>query len=284
MQFILLPWVGAISIVAFFIILRQRNELVVKANSSRYRKILCLNEEQEFYKLPDTCYQMSYTINSKKSYDKVNLDEYFMYMIEKNDKNIASIIKRVEENNKRYHLYCSKYKSIKSEVTPRQLKEYKISYKGFRKLEDKICERVMLHPRLKIDVCISVAYTSPKGHNAYEKHQEYSYNKVKELYDKVIERIKNKESLEYQKKIERLKMTDSLRYDILWRDGYKCQICGITAKDGAKLHVDHIIPIAKGGKTVPENLQTLCDRCNLGKSDKYYDEPNMDLRVVYNHE
>ncbi|MBQ6207631.1 MAG: HNH endonuclease, partial [Oscillospiraceae bacterium] len=25
----------------------------------------------------------------------------------------------------------------------------------------------------------------------------------------------------------------------------------------------------KGGKTVPENLRTLCDQCNLGKSDKY---------------
>ena len=64
-------------------------------------------------------------------------------------------------------------------------------------------------------------------------------------------------------------MTDSLRYDILRRDNYRCQICGITAKEGAKLHVDHIMPIAKGGKTVPDNLQTLCDRCNLGKSDKY---------------
>lgn len=33
--------------------------------------------------------------------------------------------------------------------------------------------------------------------------------------------------------------------------------------------VDHIIPVAKGGKTVPKNLRTLCNVCNLGKSDKY---------------
>ncbi len=52
------------------------------------------------------------------------------------------------------------------------------------------------------------------------------------------------------------------------RDGFKCQICGSTAKDGVKLHVDHIIPVSKGGKTEPKNLRTLCDRCNLGKSDK----------------
>ena len=63
-------------------------------------------------------------------------------------------------------------------------------------------------------------------------------------------------------------MTDSLRYDVLKRDGFKCQICGASAQDGATLHVDHIIPVSKGGKTEMSNLQTLCDRCNLGKSNK----------------
>ncbi|WP_343324290.1 HNH endonuclease signature motif containing protein [Streptococcus sp. Marseille-P8640] len=33
------------------------------------------------------------------------------------------------------------------------------------------------------------------------------------------------------------------------------------------LHVDHIIPWSKGGETVLGNLQTLCSKCNLGKSD-----------------
>ena len=68
--------------------------------------------------------------------------------------------------------------------------------------------------------------------------------------------------------IERAKLSASLRYDILKRDGFKCQICGATIKDGVKLHVDHIFPVSKGGKTEPNNLRTLCDKCNLGKSDK----------------
>lgn len=37
---------------------------------------------------------------------------------------------------------------------------------------------------------------------------------------------------------------------------------------GTKLHVDHIKPFSKGGKTVLENLQTLCFDCNLGKGNK----------------
>jgi 5-methylcytosine-specific restriction endonuclease McrA len=31
--------------------------------------------------------------------------------------------------------------------------------------------------------------------------------------------------------------------------------------------VDHIMPMNKGGKTVPENLQILCRSCNARKSD-----------------
>jgi 5-methylcytosine-specific restriction endonuclease McrA len=39
------------------------------------------------------------------------------------------------------------------------------------------------------------------------------------------------------------------------------------AEDGAALHVDHRLAVAKGGSNDEGNLWTLCDRCNLGKSD-----------------
>ena len=64
-------------------------------------------------------------------------------------------------------------------------------------------------------------------------------------------------------------MTPSLRYKIMQRDGFRCRLCGASAADGAKLHVDHICPVSKGGKTEPDNLRTLCERCNLGKSARY---------------
>ena len=64
-------------------------------------------------------------------------------------------------------------------------------------------------------------------------------------------------------------MTADLRYNVMKRDGFRCVLCGRDASDGVKLHVDHIVPIAKGGKTIKSNLRTLCEDCNIGKKDKY---------------
>ena len=58
-----------------------------------------------------------------------------------------------------------------------------------------------------------------------------------------------------------------LRFQILERDGFRCQYCGLTAKDGIKLQIDHINPKSNGGKLEPNNLTTSCEICNLGKSD-----------------
>lgn len=67
------------------------------------------------------------------------------------------------------------------------------------------------------------------------------------------------------KAAERAKMTAALRYEIIKRDGYRCRACGFAVQDGARLHVDHIQAVSKGGKTEAKNLQTLCAACNLGK-------------------
>ena len=45
------------------------------------------------------------------------------------------------------------------------------------------------------------------------------------------------------------------------RDGEHCANCGLSAED-TKLVLDHIISIAKSGKSELENLQILCAECN----------------------
>jgi len=61
-----------------------------------------------------------------------------------------------------------------------------------------------------------------------------------------------------------------IRLKILSRDHFCCVFCGRSpATDiGIQLRIDHIVPFSKGGKSLLENLQTLCLECNLGKSNK----------------
>ena len=46
-----------------------------------------------------------------------------------------------------------------------------------------------------------------------------------------------------------------------------CPICG-GHFEYEEMEGDHIVPLSRGGKTVPENLQMLCRRCNATKSDR----------------
>ena len=60
-----------------------------------------------------------------------------------------------------------------------------------------------------------------------------------------------------------------LRFRVLKRDDFKCRACGASPAltPGLSLHVDHVKPWSRGGQTIEDNLQTLCERCNLGKSN-----------------
>lgn len=71
-------------------------------------------------------------------------------------------------------------------------------------------------------------------------------------------------------KEQRNLMTKKLRESIKIRDNFTCCSCGNSShmEPNLLLEIDHIIPVAKGGCTVEENLQTLCWKCNRTKGDK----------------
>jgi hypothetical protein len=66
---------------------------------------------------------------------------------------------------------------------------------------------------------------------------------------------------------DRREIRPGLRFKVFRRDLFRCLACGRSPAThlGIELHADHIIAVANGGKTTFENLQTLCQDCNLGK-------------------
>ena len=88
---------------------------------------------------------------------------------------------------------------------------------------------------------------------------------IKEHRKSKKKKEREKRRLEYQDRRmandeEHAKVTRAMRYDVLRRDGFRCVKCG---------RGDHIKPVSRGGKSVMDNLQTLCEDCNCGKGNKY---------------
>ena len=54
---------------------------------------------------------------------------------------------------------------------------------------------------------------------------------------------------------------------LLWTAPHKCAKCGKKPPE-VKLHVDHIIPASLGGHSKRDNIQFLCEACNLKKLNK----------------
>ena len=74
-----------------------------------------------------------------------------------------------------------------------------------------------------------------------------------------------------KQKIKIRQINNQIRYEVYSRDRFTCVRCGAKGqRAGGKaiLHVDHIIPVKLGGSNFMDNLQTLCNKCNLKKSDK----------------
>lgn len=66
-------------------------------------------------------------------------------------------------------------------------------------------------------------------------------------------------------------ISQKARFEVFKRDSFTCQYCGASAPD-VILNVDHIDPVAKGGRNDILNLITSCFSCNSGKSDRKLDD------------
>jgi hypothetical protein len=61
----------------------------------------------------------------------------------------------------------------------------------------------------------------------------------------------------------------SLRSLVAKRDNFQCAYCQTSeANCGLQMHVDHIVPVAAGGATRPDNICLACFACNIFKGSQ----------------
>ena len=110
------------------------------------------------------------------------------------------------------------------------------------------------------------SYTSGGG----MAQRSFTVPMTEETIAELIKTLESKLTASAFAKEQRNLMTKKLREFIKSRDNFTCCNCGNSThkEPNLLLEIDHSIPVAKGGQTVKENLQTLCWTCNRAKSDK----------------
>lgn len=232
--------------------------------SQNYKQLNKLNAQYRMRPLNKYNYNIVVAARSYQKYQKLLGREVIRYHIEQNIDGIREDLALAVASTSRYSSYIQKATNLNFATDEKFLLQEKKSRHKFKKYEKKLIKRTIVANPTKISAKIKIYYRSPRGRNYYEKQGKFDYEKLSLVYKD----WSKKQDYRISSKYERSLMSDSLRYDVFTRDHYRCCICGASQKDGVTLHVDHIIPVSKGGKTVMSNLQTLCDRCNLGKSNK----------------
>ncbi|ORL83657.1 HNH nuclease [Prescottella equi] len=109
-------------------------------------------------------------------------------------------------------------------------------------------------------------YISAGGNSGQRSSVTLDRQTIDALIETMSEKIRWRKTAAGQRAL----MTTKLRDMIKTRDNHTCRNCSISvfAEPHLLLEVDHIMPVSRGGLTIPENLQTLCWRCNRTKSNK----------------
>jgi len=109
-------------------------------------------------------------------------------------------------------------------------------------------------------------YVSAGGNSSQRTTVTLDTPAIDALIETIGEKIRWRKSAAGQRAL----MTSRLRNLIKKLDNHTCRYCSVSlaAEPHLLLEVDHIVPVSKGGMTTPENLQTLCWRCNRTKSNK----------------
>ena len=203
--------------------------------------------------------------NSKAQLDRFDYEKHAKDYIADRKEFILTFMKEVNNNRVIWNEYTKQVNLLPMYMTKEESESIGVPYDFCKNKEKELFKDVILKINLEPELVIAKSYISPRGRNNYDLHISYTFEEVVALYKDVLNIEKKKETAQYQRSL----MTPRLRFDVMRRDGFRCKYCGRTEADGVKLHVDHIKPVSKGGKTELSNLQTLCDECNLGKSDFY---------------
>jgi hypothetical protein len=257
----------------FFALREKKLNGIVISNSTKISKLEEINESIGFNDI-QSAFSVNKQYDNKSNYTKIEPAYLMAAELRKDIAFFSNYCSQLIDNRNKLLQYQAQLETILSGYYPLDYDAIKIKEPQFERRERRLFAKKELVPVADCSFVVTMSYTSPKGRVHLEKREVFNFDDLYSCLGSISRSHLDKETYRGLSNVERGEVSDSLRYDILRRDNFTCVICGASAREGARLHVDHIIPIAKGGKSVPENLRTLCERCNIGKSDKIEEAPS----------
>jgi len=262
-----------VAIVAAILLIRavinEKYSTFIETYSVALKQLAELNSKQNFFHIKDC--MVSYSYDNEKFYDSVSCKDFLTYQLQFIQKVVMNEIYSDRKNAQMYAEYDRLVKQIVSfgeySEPIGKLKKIKLD-----RLEKKLFYKQIIPPIKRFVINVTLYRTDLHGGIFDSKHAFFYPPEIEQIIMRLNKQINgfytDKNIWDALCRVERGFVSNKVRFDIYKRDGYRCRRCGIR-DNGANLEIDHIKPIAKGGKSTYDNLQTLCKRCNREKGDSY---------------
>lgn len=233
------------------------------AHSTAIKQIDEINTRYVFKDIPDM--DLTHSYDNENMYDDISCKDYLTYNLVHTQKKVNKAMKDTLDNKNLFERYQQEIKE-KCVVGKYDTDELLKNKKRLLKYENRLFIKRIQMPDVGFDINVNLKLTNING--VFKDSKQYTFE-PKEIKD-IIFKLNQKRGSFYMDndiwqsicRVERGKVTNKMRFAIYERDHHRCRNCGRRTND---LEIDHIIPIAKGGKSNYENLQTLCHRCNVKK-------------------
>lgn len=243
----------------------------VNEHSLAIKAIKELNSKYQFSSIYPLIYKNCY--DTTRNFEDVSCKDYLIYKFHLDTLGVRRIIKSRNNNISKEIDYKSKVDLVKDKLGNFDVSIEDLNEEKLRNIESIVFNDLIEKVITDFYAEVHLYLTRGRIHRVVdEKKESFDLNEIIDVLksidsSKLIDgrRFYSREVWKSIERVERAKVSKELRQEIFERDGYTCVNCGSTEKES--LEIDHIMPISKGGKTEPSNLQTLCRNCNIRKGN-----------------
>lgn len=241
----------------------------IKENSIALQKLRMLNQKYAFY--PNENFDQQYSYDNQQYFDTISCKDYLIYQLQYEQTKIQQQLGKIAFNKKHHQAYTNELQTI--EVVGECIAPDPLLDEAFLlSVEKEYFQSEIQNPPLSFHIGVTLVLTNIKGEYITKKTEVFSQEQIRKWIEQIGDRTgnfyNNREIWDAICRVERGKVSNKMRFSIYERDGYRCRCCHRQFEE-PELEIDHIKPIAEGGKSVEENLQTLCRDCNQIKGKRH---------------